>query len=150
MDINRRMTWPKKYWRLFLATAIAILALFAVHSLGEARAQRKREAAYEVILRSYAQVLKPGMTRKEVEDYLRARNRLFRQMCCVNQNRFSQNVYDDLTNIGQEDAPWFCSEKNIYVAFQFAGRGSHATAPSAEASDTLTAVTIYPWLEGCL
>jgi hypothetical protein len=56
------MTWPKKYWRLFLAAAIAILAVFAVHRLGEARAQTKREAAYEVILRSYAQVLKPGMT----------------------------------------------------------------------------------------
>lgn len=99
------MTWPKKYWRLFLAAAIAILAVFAVHRLGEARAQTKREAAYEVILRSYAQVLKPGMTRKDVEDYLRERNVAFRHMCCVD-FKSSKSVWDDLVKIGQEKPPY--------------------------------------------
>jgi hypothetical protein len=143
------MTWPKKYWRLFLAAAIAILAVFAVHRLGEARAQTKREAAYEVILRSYAQVLKPGMTRKDVEDYLRERNVAFRHMCCVD-FKSSKSVWDDLVKIGQEKPPFVCSEKNVYVAFQFAGEGTHKSGWDSQPSDKLTAVTFYPWLEGCL
>ncbi len=90
------------------------------------------------------------MTRKEVEDYLRTRNAPFRHMCCVDTKQFLKWVYDDLTKIGQEDAPWFCSEKNVYIAFQFAGNSPHNGGPSAEPTDMLTAVTIYPWLEGCL
>lgn len=58
-------------------------------------------------------------------------------------------VWDDLVKIAQEDTPWVCSEKNIYIAFQFAGTGPHAAPPSAGPSDTLTAVTVYPSLEGC-
>ena len=91
------------------------------------------------------------MTRKEVEDHLRARNVKFRQMCCVEEDkRFSTNVYDDLVKIGQEDAPWVCSEKNVYVAFQFIGPHQDGLGPAADASDRLRAISIYRWLEGCL
>ena len=65
-------------------------------------------------------------------------------MCCVDIKK-SVDVWDDLVKIAQEDAPWFCSEKNIYIAFQFTG-----TASRAEPSDKLISVTVYPWLEGCL
>jgi hypothetical protein len=40
------------------------------------------------------------MTRKEVEDYLRARNVEFGHMCCVD-GQLSKGVWDDLTKIGQ-------------------------------------------------
>jgi hypothetical protein len=70
-------------------------------------------------------------------------------MCCVDTNEFSKGVYDELTKIGQEDAPWFCSEKNVYVAFQFRGI-AHKQGFEADSSDTLHAITIYRWLEGCL
>jgi hypothetical protein len=91
------------------------------------------------------------MTRREVEEYLRTRNVRFRQMCCVETSqRFSTNVYDDLAKIGQEDAPWFCSEKNVYVAFQFTGSQGNTTGPAADASDRLRTISIYSWLEGCL
>ena len=139
-----------KYWFLLAAIVVIAFVMIGAHNVREKRSQQKREAAYQTALRSYSEVLKPGMTRKEVEDYLRARNASFRQMCCVNRKDFSKRAYDDLTMIGREDAPWVCSEKNIYIAFQFSGTETRSGAPTAEASDKLTAVTVYPWLEGCL
>jgi hypothetical protein len=139
-------------WLLPIAIVVVVaLSAFVVRHFLRERVQQKSEVGYQSALRSYSQVLTPGMTRKEVEDYLRSRNVKFSQMCCVESSqRFSTNVYDDLTKIGQEDAPWFCSEKNVYVAFQFIGPQRNASGPTADASDRLRAVTLYRWLEGCL
>jgi len=54
--------------------------------------------------------------------------------------------------IGQEDVPWFCSEHNIYIAFEFANFGHERDTIGVEASDsdTLKQISIFPWLEGCL
>ena len=141
----------RRYWRLLAAIAVVLSAVIGIHNLREKRAQAKRDAAYQMTLHSYSATLKPGMTRKEVEDYFHANGIVFRQMCCVD-CKSSKWVWDDLAKIAQEDAPWFCSEKNIYIAFQFAGLRSpdRATGWDAEASDKLTAVSLYPWLEGCL
>lgn len=52
-----------------------ILVLFRAGSC-DAQAQsakEKREAAYHAKLQSYSDALKPGMTRKNVEDYLRGK-----------------------------------------------------------------------------
>ncbi|HYB60578.1 MAG TPA: hypothetical protein VEH50_03775 [Methylomirabilota bacterium] len=93
------------------------------------------------------------MTRKEVEDYLKARNVNFEQMCCVDFAHASVQIpLDDLTKIGEEDHPWYCSENDVYVAFQFTshpGREAEAGFKAAN-SDTLKAVSIYHWLQGCL
>jgi len=138
-----------KYWRLVAAVVVFTFVVVAINNVREKRSQQKRDVAYQTALRSYSEVFKPGMTRKEVEDFLRARNKVFRHRCCVDIKK-SMDVWDDLVKIAQEDAPWVCSEKNIYIAFQFAGTEPHPTPPSVEPSDKLTAVTIYPWLEGCL
>jgi len=150
-----------KHWRLLTGVLVAVaLSVIGVrhvlekraqqkHVL-EKRAQQKREVAYKAALRSYSEVLRPGVTRNEVESYLRAENVRFGQMCCVDPTDLSKGVYDDLTKIGQEDAPWFCSEMNIYVAFQFTGPDRHAVGWTADASDTLKSVTIYRRLESCL
>src|SRR6202158_462286 len=138
-----------RYWPLFAAVVVVAFALLGIHNVREKRLQQKRDVAYQTALRSYSEVIKPGMTRREVEDLLHARNKVFRQMCCVDIKK-SMDIWDDLIKIAQEDAPWVCSEKNIYIAFQFAGTERHATPPRAEPSDKLTAVTIFPWLEGCL
>jgi hypothetical protein len=138
-------------WRLpILVVIVVAVSAVAIRHVWQRRAQRRREAAYQLTLLSYSEVLMPGMTRKEVEDYLRTKNVTPRQMCCVEMKDFSKGVYDDLAKIGQEDAPWFCSEKNIYVAFQFTGPKRNGLAWRADASDGLKAVTIYRWLEGCL
>jgi hypothetical protein len=136
---------------LFSAPGLVIafaLILYSSWKLSEKRAQRKREVLYTATVRSYSGVFRAGMKRKEVEDYFRTNNIPFSQMCCVEQN--TKWVLDDLTNIGKEKTPWFCSENNIYVAFQFVGSERHTPGPTAEDSDTLTKVTLFPWLEGCL
>jgi hypothetical protein len=138
----------KRILLLILVLFIAGLCVLGVRYRLKKQAQRRREAAYQVALHSYTQILKPGMIRKEVEGYLRTKNIPFRQMCCVGD--FSKRSWDDLTKIGEEDTPWFCSENNVYVAFQFTDRGQHEAMWQANDLDTLKAVTIYRWLEGCL
>jgi len=142
-------------WHIYIAAALlaALLVVLGVRHVVKERVQRRREAEYQNALRSYSQALKTGMTRKQVEDYLSARNLSFRQMCCVSVKEFSRgvydNAYDDLVKIAQEEVPWFCSENNVYIAFQFLGSGQNSFA-RADASDKLKDLTIYHWLEGCL
>lgn len=138
-----------KYWLLIAAVAVLAFAVIAISNVREKRSQQKRDVAYQTKLRLYSEVFQPGMTRKEVEDGLRAKNEVFRQMCCVNIKK-TMDVWDDLVKIAQENPPWICSEKNVYIAFQFAGTRPSASLPSAEPGDKLTAVTLYPWLERCL
>jgi hypothetical protein len=132
--------------RLIAATGAIICAGWY---LLQERSHSKREALYAATVRSYSGILRTGMKRKEVEDYLRAKNIPFMRMCCV-EDKTNRGVLDDLTRIGHERAPWYCSENNIYVAFQFAGSERHTVGPTDEDSDTLTKVTLFPWLEGCL
>lgn len=67
-------------------------------------------------------------------------------MCCMGS---SHNAYDTLVKIGDERAPWYCSEHGVYVGFGFVAHGSHKF-PEAHDSDTLTSVRIFKWLTGCL
>lgn len=141
-----------KRWRLPIALLLlVIVGILVVRHILEKRAQQRREAHYQSVLRTYSADLKPGMTRGDVEGYLHARNLTFRQMCCVDLKEFRKGVWDDLTKIGEEDAPWFCSQNNVYIALQFTGQrhDEHITW-NAESGDTLKAVTVYHWLEGCL
>ena len=131
----------------FFCLAFAVVGLRHVI---EKRAQEKREVAYQRTLHSYSDILRPGLSRTELEDYLKSKDIRFRQMCCVNRKALSQNVYDDLVKIGQEDAPWFCSENNVYIAFQFAGQRTNASWPAAVANDRLTDISIFRWLESCV
>src|SRR5262245_26425597 len=112
-----------------------------------------REVEYRKVLLSYSEVLKAGMTRKQVEDYLSAQHIPFRQMCCATVKEFSggvvEHAYDDLVKIGEEDVPWFCSENNVYIAFQFLSP-KPLPLPEASSSDTLKDLSVYHWLEGCL
>ena len=134
--------WPSK------VTAVIFVALSCT-TVGCAlrkRAQEKREITYQLALRSYSEVLKPGMTRREVEDYLRAKNIEFSQMGWVEDER---TAYADLTKIGKEHAPWYCEHHNVYVAFQFAAVEAHKPAEARD-SDALKKITIFHWLEGCM
>ncbi len=133
-------------WRLLIPGLILIaLCATAVGCAWRKQAQRKREEAYQSALNSYSEALKPGMTRKEVEDYLHARDIRFQQMCCVDE----RSAFADLVRIGQEGHPWYCSEQNIYIAFQFAAVEPHSWLKAYD-SDSLKKVSIFRWLEGCL
>ena len=152
MGIMSRWNWGNmRRWRLPMALfVLVIISIFGVRHILEKRAQQRREVGYQYALRLYSEALKPGATRLDVEEYLHARNVPFRQMCCVDIKEFRKGVWDDLTKIGEEDVPWFCSQNNVYVAFQFSGNRHDEQTWHAEAGDTLKAVTIHHWLEGCL
>jgi len=93
------------------------------------------------------------MNRKEVEDYLRGRNAKFQQTCCVDSNETSKrHSWDDLIKVGEEDAPWYCSQHNVYVAFQFTDHAKLETLYEFKDDDfdALKGVTLYHTLEGCL
>jgi hypothetical protein len=135
---------------IFLLVGVGLLVLGIRHAL-KLQAKRKREAAYQSALLSYTQVLKAGMTRKEVEDYLRARNVGFSQMCCVvGIQVHPKHSLDDIAKVGQEDAPWFCSEHYVFVAFQFEDHGQYKSILGADDKDILKSVTIFDQLGGCL
>jgi hypothetical protein len=137
-----------RYWPLLAAVTVIAFVPIYIHNVRERQSQERRDAAYQVLLGAYSEVIRPGMSRREVEDLLHARNEAFRQMCCVDIKK-PVDVWDDLVKIAQEDPPWVCREKNIYIAFQFTGTRASATPASAQSSDKLTAVSIYPRLEGC-
>jgi hypothetical protein len=138
-----------KRWHLWSAALVALilLALFAaaIRNGRKKQAQNKREVAYQSVLNSYSAALKPGLARQEVENYLRTKAVGFQQMCCID----DRSAFADLVKIGKEDAPWYCGEQNIYVAFQFAAVEPHEAFKAFD-SDTLKSVTIFRWLEGCL
>src|SRR5437016_13124008 len=71
----------------------------------DTQAQAKRETTYQAALHSYSQILKAGMKRKEVEDYLRTSKIEFRQLSL-----------DDITHIGQDESTvWFCGKTDVFV-----------------------------------
>jgi hypothetical protein len=135
-----------KRW-LFLILALILIGLAAtgIRYERKKRAQKLREEGYQVALHQYMAEFTPGMTRKEVESSLHFKEIEFQQMCCIKE----PSTLADLTRIGKEDARWFCSQSNIYIAFEFAAVEPHKPWKTLD-SDILKSVTIYPWLEGCL
>jgi len=127
-----------------------LLVLFATGTCN-ARAQsakEKRETAYQANLQSYSDVLKPGMTRKNVEDYLRAKSVPFRQPFYLDERSKYASAYSDLVKIGKDKHPWYCGERNVYVAFEFTAVEPHKGSAAYD-SDTLRSITIYHELGDC-
>ncbi len=137
---------------LMLVLSVVVLSLIGIGVRREwkEQAKEKREVGYQSALRSYSQVLKPGMARKEVEDYLRTNNSQFSQMCCVDTRELRNGVWDDLTKVGEEDAPWYCNHHSVYIAFQFAGQKRDDLTWRADPSDILKNIKVYHQLETCL
>ena len=135
---------------LLLIVTLSVVSVVVVRHRWAKRAQEAREASYQSAQRAYSEVFKPGMSRKQVEDYLRSRNVAFHQMCCSDDKEFPKGAYDDYVKIGQEEAPWFCSESNVYIDFHFIHPQPNPVRFDAEDSDTLKTISIFPWLMGCL
>jgi hypothetical protein len=124
--------------------ALVLMLITGCVAWGQSR-QKKREVAYETARQSYSDVLKPGMTRTNVEDYLRSKGVAFEQLCCIDE----MTAFADLVKIGKEKHPWYCSEHAVYIAFQFAAVETERY-PKVRDSDTLKTITIFHHLEGCL
>jgi hypothetical protein len=136
----------KRWYWVALALMIAALGTGVIYYGVTKYQERKREAAYQRALLLYSNDIKPGLSRKQVESYLHGKNAAYRHMCCVGKH---QAAWADLVRIGQEGAPWFCEENNVYVAFEFAAVEQHDFWEARD-SDRLEQVSIFHWLEGCL
>ena len=128
---------------MIMITISAAVMLLSSHVRSQSR--KKREADYQSALRVYSEDLKPGWTRKEVEDYLRANGAKFTQMCCIEE----RSAFADLVKVGEESAPWYCSEKSVHVAFEFAAAEPHQPWEAYD-TDVLRRITIFHQLGGCL
>lgn len=134
-----------KRWLVWvIGLLLALSAGVAVRSHVKSEAKKRRDVAYEAVLSAYAQHLTPGMPRKQVEEYLRARGAPFTQMCCLQQRTLA-----DLVKIGEEDAPWYCSEYRVHIAFDFAAIEPHDSLEAYD-SDILKTITIFRQFGGCL
>ena len=136
--------------RLVLVTSTILFLAGCAARTPQQQAERD-EIHYGATLRTYQQVLTPGMTRKQVEDYLHAENVPYTQLCCV--ESVHKHSFDDITKSGHERKPWYCSENNVYVAFVFSDQHHHPNKHEfgdADEMDTLKEVSIFHWLEGCL
>ena len=135
-------------WRsivlLLIFLALIVTAVWLAWSKHLRNAAYQREAGYQSTLHFYQAVLKPGMTRIEVEGFLQSKGVQLSRFCCSDE----KSIQSYIIKIGQEPAPWYCSRENIYLEFQF----TSGTIDSDMASqpDTLKKITITPWLEDCL
>jgi hypothetical protein len=98
---------------------------------------------------SYSQVLKPGMTRKDVEDYFRANKIDFSQGCCAAGS--NGHSLDDYIEIGTQHFPVPCGDTSYYVAFIFNDQKQHPPERFLHAHDldTLQSITTFQWVDDC-
>lgn len=135
---------------LLIFVVIGLVA-FGVHRRSAINAKQIREATYEAKLRSFTQVLEPGMTRKQVQDYLHTNNVTYSEGCCV---VFDKSVhrqsFDDWVKVGKEHH-WYCHENWVYIAFQFNDYGTRSPEWLIKDNDldTLKSITIYEEVGGC-
>jgi hypothetical protein len=135
-----------KMWiRIIISVAVAILAWAAYRVHMNTMAKQRRETTYQASLRSFTQAVRQGLPRGHIEAYLKAKGHPFIQMCCVS----DRSALADLVKIGEESAPWYCSEQWVHIAFDFAATQPHDSLKPL-GSDVLKSVTIFRQFGGCL
>jgi hypothetical protein len=151
-SLDDHRTMKKERVRMLLIFGVLALIVEGIWLALQAREKHnaaEREATYQRILADCQSALRPGTTRGEVEQHFHAHETQFKHMCCVCKTCEPSATYDDLVKVGQESAPWFCSEHTVYIAFEFNPK-SQSEAPETNDSDTLKRVSIFHQLEGCL
>jgi hypothetical protein len=102
----------------------------------------RREASYQSALQAYSKELRPGLTRKDVAEYLGKKGIHLGKHLLLEQ----RGAFADLVEIGREEHPWYCSESLVYVAFEFSG----TRFGPPKNNDVLERVSIFRQLGGCL
>jgi len=102
------------YLVALIVAAIAAIFLLS-HIVGVARS----DAQYRAILKTYSDVLKPGMERSEVENYFMTSKYV----------SFDRGASEDIVHIARERAGWICQEELVYLTFEFAAGEPNEPAP---------------------
>lgn len=143
-----------RWLKIVAAIATVLSGVWLALDLRERHKAAEREAYYDKVLTRYQGELKPGMTREQAEKLLRDSGGQFRQMCCVENFRghyvsLSDAGWDDLVKIGEESAPWYCGENNVYISFEFNPK-AQGELSKTNGSDILKKVAVFHQLENCL
>ena len=85
-------------------------------------------------------MLKPGLSRRQVKDYLQAHATVFGERCCYEE----RDAFAVIVKVGEEDVPWYCSEWPDYVAFEFAPTEPHKWSPLAIFSNCALSMLLLP------
>ncbi len=119
---------------------------FAIRQVNKKRRITANAAAIRVALIHYEQNLKPGLNRKEVEDYLRVHGIGFGERCCNVPN----GAFSIVVRVGEEEVPWFCSSWPDHVSFEFIPTEAQGSPSQPLNSDVLKEVHLTSNGEGCL
>ncbi len=122
---------------------LAVLTIYeAVEAQLQSQARTRREASYQIELRSYRERFHPGMTRLATESNLRAQGMAFQEICC------DEGSFEDRVQVGREPAPWYCNYNDVYLAFHFIGAPIPGNPPQQD--DVLRRIELVHRLEQCL
>lgn len=141
--MNRRALW------IFIVVLVVVVLAYSAFGVVKAHNKRKLAADTQAALLHYSQNLRPGLTRGEVEHYLQEHHTRFSERCCS----VGRRAFSTLVVVGNDDAPWYCSEVPVYVLFEFT---AHAPANPAngltypDPQDILDQVSLGSNGEGCL
>jgi hypothetical protein len=135
-----------KRWSPWIGTVI-VLAIFGAAARNHMKsvAREKREIVYRSVLQKYSAELALRSRRPEVESYLRARGADFSWIYTAFGGR-RKSQYADVVKIGEESAPWYCSDAYVYIAFEFSGAEDYKQSDS----DVLERIEIFRPYSGCL
>jgi hypothetical protein len=127
---------------LVVLLLVAALAWTARH-IWKRHLRDLRYVQYQTVLRSYADEIKPGMSRSDVEDALRQKNVSFLPV------KFMDPGLDDLITIGHEDPTGFCTTNDVDVKIHF-NSASEGTDAKSLPTDQVESVKLFEWPRGCL
>jgi hypothetical protein len=118
------------------AIAVLVVALAFTSYVGHRWRLSPQRRANEAVLAAYAGSLRPGASRKQVEDFLRRESTFF-----VHSSPGRQGALSTLVRVQDEDA-WLWSKARVAVAFDFSG------TTGASDNDILTGVTLTRAADG--
>jgi hypothetical protein len=122
--------WLVIGWGILVVVALADIRSFVIAKQKE----QQRQATYRGKVDAYRSILKPGMTRERVEEYLRQTGAPYQRICC------EAGVFSDRTRVGHEAPGWVCRNWDVYVEFRFAGKDEHEGAAAPD--DTLQQIDL--------
>jgi hypothetical protein len=115
-----------------------------VQHIRENRAEPRRRLEYQAKLRQFSDALKPGMTRREVDAYLRSKNDTFRYWCCLG----GMGAADELVNLRKETEPLHCRQHIVDIALVFESAEPSSTMDARD-SDKLASVRLWDRFQSC-
>jgi hypothetical protein len=118
---------------------IAVVVAAASSTIAVRYVQRQNRATDNLAawLSSYEQSLWPGMSRKDVKDYLRTKGITFLEQCC---NGVPGSAFSALIPVGEEGAHWYCETVPDYVSLEFVATVPHEPGAGPSNSDVLREV----------